>query len=188
MDIRELRDALRDALPDAELPTELPADDMYPFAFASKAFITPFMDALVRVEVCDPDGTGNPDGPGQTPDEPARARLERLAGLLERVFADGDDETVDPLAVRLVFNRLVRRPRLLAAAWPYLGPHTRGIAHKFLVLDEQCQQREAEARRAGPPGPPGPPSPPGPPGTSGQPGGPAPRDEAPRQVATRNRA
>lgn len=139
MDIRELRDALRTALPDADIPQELPADDMYPFTFVSRAFVAPFMDALVRVSV----GVGatDPDTDGS-----ARARLETLAGLAERVFADGDDETVDPLAVRLVFNRLVRRPSLLEAVWPLFGPHTRAIAGKFVALEEQCRQREQAAR------------------------------------------
>jgi len=139
MNIRELRDALREALPDADVPQELPADDMYPFTFVSKAFIAPFMEALVRVELSQTDTGADADGS-------ARARLETLAGLAERVFADGDDETVDPLAVRLVFNRLVRRPGLLEAAWPSFGPHTRAIADKFRALDEQCRLREEAAR------------------------------------------
>lgn len=142
MDIRELRDALRTALPDADIPAELPADDVYPFTFVSRAFVTPFMDALVRVSI----GVGATD---TDVDGSARARLETLAGLAERVFADGDDETVDPLAVRLVFNRLVRRPSLLAAAWPLFGPHTRAIAGKFVALEEQCRQREQAVRDQG---------------------------------------
>lgn len=142
MDIRELRDALRTALPDADIPQEFPADDMYPFTFISRAFVTPFMDALVRVEVGATETDTDTDGS-------ARARLETLAGLAERVFADGDDETVDPLAVRLVFNRLVRRPSLLAAVWPLFGPHTRAIAGKFVALEEQCRQREQAVRDQG---------------------------------------
>ncbi|HEX5496952.1 MAG TPA: hypothetical protein VFX70_20510 [Mycobacteriales bacterium] len=137
MNIRELRDALSAVVGGAAVPTELPADDMYPFTFVSRTFVPPFMDALVRVEVCDAD-----------PDGSTRARLVALAGLAERVFTDGDEQTVDPLAVRLVFDRLVRRPRLLEAAWPHLGPQTRAIAGKFLTLQEGCRQRE-EAATAG---------------------------------------
>ncbi|HEY9391646.1 MAG TPA: hypothetical protein VIR27_17990 [Mycobacteriales bacterium] len=139
MNIRQLRDALGEALPGVDIPQDLPADDMYAFTFVSRAFITPFMEALVRVDLARSDAGADADGS-------ARARLDTLCGLAERVFADGDDETVDPLAVRLVFNRLVRRPRLLETAWPLFGPHTQAIAHKFLALDEECRQREEAAR------------------------------------------
>lgn len=109
-------------------------DDLYPFRFASAAFVPPFMAAVVRVTV------------GADEDGSAHARLVDLASLLEEVFVGGDDDVADALAMRLVHTRLCAQPTLLAGAWPYLGPQTQRVAGKFLRLAEECERREAAVR------------------------------------------
>lgn len=133
MDVHVLQDRLLAIVPDARVPPHDAVDDLYPFRFASLAFVPPFMAALVRVLLTvDDDGT-------------ARAQLVALSDLLEEAFADGDD-MADALAMRLIHSRLLPRPELLSGAWPFLGERTRRIAGKFLRLAEECDRREAAAR------------------------------------------
>lgn len=134
MNVRDLQDRLVAIVPDARLPTDDAADDLFPFRFASTAFVPPFMDALMRVVL----GTDDDGLAGQ--------RLEALAGLLEDVFTDGDDDVVDALAMRLVHTRLCAQPAVLSGAWPYLGERSRRVAGKFLRLAEECDRREAAVR------------------------------------------
>jgi hypothetical protein len=131
VNIRELRDRLLAIDPEVRVPDGGRVDDLYPFRFASTTFVPPFMDALMRVVLgADPDGT-------------AERRLTALAGLLEVVFVDGDEDLGDAVAMRLVYSRLCLRPTVLSGAWPFLGQRTRHIAGKFLRLIEECDRREA---------------------------------------------
>jgi hypothetical protein len=138
VNVGELRNRLLALVPDARMPRDVPVDDLYPFRFASTAFVPPFMDALMRVLL-------NTDDDGS-----ARQRLVALTALLEDVFTHGDDDLVDAVAMRLVHSRLCPqpgvRPEVLTGAWPYLGERTRRIAWKFVRLAEECDRREAALR------------------------------------------
>lgn len=144
MNVRELQDRLMATVPNVRLPRDAPVDDLYPFRFASVAFVPPFMDALTRVL----EGAGNAAGADGY--AAAERRLVALAGLLEEVLTGGDDDMADALAMRLVHTRLCARPEVTAGVWPYLGERSRRVAGKFLALAQDCDRREA-ALRAGQP-------------------------------------
>jgi hypothetical protein len=133
MNIRELRDRLLVIAPEARIP-DGQADDLYPFRFASTAFVPPFMEVLMRV-VLEADA-----------DPGTRERLDAFTSLLEDVFATGDDDLVDAFAMRVVYTRLCQWPSVLEKSWQYLGERTRQIAWKFVRLAEECDRREAAAR------------------------------------------
>jgi hypothetical protein len=125
MDLDTLRGKLLAIVPDAEIPARTRGDDLYAFAFASRALGPPVTDAVAA-------GSGD--------------LLAPLGALLEEVFTDGDDDLVDAVAIRVVHDRLVARPGALEAAWPYLGPESRRVAGKFQALLRACAEREAAAR------------------------------------------
>jgi hypothetical protein len=93
-----------------------PEDDLAAFAFVSEVFVPPFRQLLEDAAASD-DARHN--------------ELQRLGDLLEQVMRYGDDETVDALAMRVIYSILCLNPGLLAAAHGVLGRATLEAVQKF---------------------------------------------------------
>ncbi len=100
-------------------------DDFYAFGFVSAVLAPAYLAAL--------GGDGD---------------LELLAGVLERGLAQGDDEVVNALAMRIVERHLCRDEALLAAALAVGGPATRLVAGKITALIDEADARAAAERLA----------------------------------------
>lgn len=98
-------------------------DEFYAFGFVSAVVAPAYLSAL------------RGDG-----------RLDELAALVESGLADGDDDVVNALAMRIVERHLCRDHALLAAATAAGGPSTRRIADKLGALIAEADAQVAAAR------------------------------------------
>jgi len=117
--------------PDGLAPTR--DDDLCAFALVSASFVPAFVAALDAAEHHD-DGAGS--------------QVAALADLLEAGFADGTDDLVDALAMRVVERHLCRDSARAAIAYPQLGPATRAIVAKLRALVDSADKNAATASLA----------------------------------------